>query len=247
MPNQTPRVEPDLRITYRCVVDDLEVVFGEGWARAYVDAHGVVGKFIEMRSQDPEGDTPFGDASHNTGQKIYTFHHFNDRGATWYQRRVPFLADEEKPTGSVVWLLGVRPNHNYDALAALGAELLPDAKDYRQIIAEHAAAFSQALLIEIPALLERAFANPGHILDEQVAGGLRLRVFVEPDEDAQLLTVTVPAQIPAGIALEKNWQFRLRSVLFGDAVWETEPAYEIGGAPLLDGESALCGFPQYRS
>jgi hypothetical protein len=243
----TTAVPPDLRITHRCVVDDIRTTYREGWAQAYVEDHGIVEKFVEMRSQDPEGQEPFRDASKQTGQRIFTFHHFDERGATWYQRRVPFEAGEHDPQGRVVWLLGFRPNHDYNGLAYLGEDLLPDGDDYLTIVDEHAEALSRAVLIEIPELIRRAEAHPGSIVEATVGGGLRLRLHRASDDAAPLLTAAIGTKdIPAGIALDKNWRFRVLSVLFGDAIWEKDLAFDLGGAPLLDDEVAFCCFPQRR-
>lgn len=234
----------DLRITRRCLRDDLGVRDDEsGNAEAHVDVHPLVRAFVERRGQRPTGQESFRCGTEVTGLPLFTLHSGKDRGATWHQESVPPGVTSDYELG-IVWLLGIRSEHDYDALCRLGESLRPSRADAQAFIDDQALTFARALVEEVPALLVRAEQNKGEIVEAVIAGRIRVRLHRDPDDDAPLLTVAISSNpLPATAQLAKNWLARLLSAFFPDDFADLSFADDIGGQPLDGDESAYCSFP----
>jgi hypothetical protein len=235
----------DLRITGRCRVVDIGLPHDStSHARAHVGTHRVVQAFVERRAQSPVGQETFRCATEVTGRTIYTLHAGDDRGATWHD--VQQDADEDEEMGlDIVWLLGCRPNHDYDSLCALGDELLPDEGDYQAIIDDDALTFATAIVTEVPALVAQAEAEKGQIVEGILAERIPVRLYRDPDDEAPLLTVAIRTYpMPGTLVLLKDWFERIVLAFFRELPENLSICDEIGGMELRDGEAAFCDFPE---
>ena len=230
-----------LRITRRCLVDDLDVLTPtSGQARAYVSVHRVVQAFINRRSQRPTGQETFRCATREVGKTIYTFHDGDNRGATWHETSEGDAADD-LPALNVVWLLGCRPAHDYDALCNLKERLLPATVDYQAILDEESLAFATVIVQEVPALAELARQRKGQIVEGVLGERIPVRLYWDPEDEAPLLTVAVRTQpLPGAMQLVPNWAYRTVLAFFPKE--PPSPAGGIGGQPLQAGWSAFCDF-----
>lgn len=226
------RSDGALRITRRCLGDDLhEGDAGSGQAAQYVGRHAIVQAFVERRRQDPEGQETFLCATAELRRTIFTLHSGDERGATWHEASDDREADALAL--DVVWLLGVRPAHDYEALCGLARRnrLLPVDADYQELIKEEAFTFSKALTQEVPSLRTRAQAHAGQIVVDVVAERIPVRVYVDPDPAAPLMTVAVrqyPLRGP--LQLPPTWLTRLVLAFFS-----TEPEQLVGSATIGNG------------
>jgi hypothetical protein len=231
----------DLRITARCLRDDLGLdPNGPAAAEVHADAHPMVRAFFERRGQSPVGQETFRCGTEVTGRPLYTLHAGDDRGATWHQESVPNL-DTDYELG-VVWLLGVRPEHDYDALCEL--DLLPATADYQALIDESAQTFAQALVEQVPELLALAQRHKGRVVQGLIADTIRVRLYCDADNEAPLVTLAYSSRpLPNGVALMPRWQTRLVLAFFGaDEIEGLSVTNDIGGEPLAADESAYCSF-----
>jgi len=143
----------------------------------------------------------------------------------------------------IVWLLGIRPEHNYNELCDL--DLLPTVADYQAFIDESAQTLARALVEQVPELLSLADREAGRVVEGLLAGTIRLRLYRDSDEDAPLLTVAYSSRpLPNAVALLPSWQTRMLLAFFNaDEFSSLSVASDIGGEPLAADESAYCGFP----
>lgn len=234
----------DLRITRRCLRDDLRLGGdASGNAEAHVDVHPLVRAFVERRGQSQTGQETFRCGTEVTGLPLFTLHFGDDRAATWHQKSVPPGVKSEYELG-IVWLLGIRSEHDYDGLCDLGNDLLPSLADAQAFIDEQALTFARALVEEVPALLARAEQHKGRIVEDVIAGGIRVRLHRDPDDEAPLLTVAISSNpLPGTVQLAPDWFTRLLSAFFPDDFADLSFAGDIGGQPLKRDESAYCSFP----
>jgi hypothetical protein len=145
----------------------------------------------------------------------------------------------------IVWLLGIRPEHDYDSLCALGDDLMPSTADYQAFIDDAAYDFARVLVEEVQPLLHLAELKAGEIIEAVIGNGIRVRLFRDGDNEAPLLTVAISGRpMPNVVTLVPRWQARLILAFFAvddfDALSVTT---EIGGQPLDPDESAYCSFP----
>jgi hypothetical protein len=235
----------DLRITGRCRVDDIGLpADSTSRARDHIDVHRVVKAFVERRSQSPVGQETFRCATEVTGRTIYTLHAGDDRGATWHDLQE---ADEEDEDGGldIVWLLGCRPNHDYERLCDLGDDLLPDEGDYQAVLDNDAISFATAMVVEVPALLAQAESEKGHIVEGILAQRIPVRLYRDPDDEAPLLTVAIRTYpMPGTLVLMKGWFERIVLAFFKQLPENLSICDGIGGRDLRDGEAAFCDFPE---
>lgn len=234
----------DLRITRRCLREDLRLdPNASESAEEHVEVHPLVRAFVERRGQSPIGQETFRCGTEVTGLPLYTLHFGDDRGATWHQESVPPGTASEYKLG-IVWLLGVRTEHDYDGLCALGDDLLPTTEDAQGFIDDQAYTFARVLVEEVPLLLDRAELNRGQIIEAVIGDGIRVRLFCDPDDQAPLLTVAISSRpLPGVVTLVPQWQARLVLAFFpADNFATLSVANDIGGQPLEAGESAYCSF-----
>ncbi len=242
-----PDIDRDLRITRRCRVDDLNLsADSRGRAEDHVGVHRVVRAFVERRSQDPTGQETFRCATESTGKTIYTLHAGTDRGATWHDL---VEADDEIEALDLVWLLGCRAFHGYEALCALASDgvLLPNGADYQAIIDEATLTLSTAMRTEVPTLLEQAERRKGEVVEGVVADRIAVRLCRDPDDEAPLLTVAIMTYpMPGTALLHKKWFARLVLAFFENDPKDLSMAYSVGDEELREGELAYCDFPEAR-
>lgn len=233
-----------LRITLRCRVDDLSLSAATlGNARTHVAVHRVIRAFVERRSQDPTGQETFRCATEGTGKTIYTLHSGDDRGATWHD------SDEGGDEGTaldIVWLLGCRPSHGYEALCAVAraGDLLPAEMDYQALIDEDARTFATALVTEVPNLLREAKRRKGQVVHGLLADRIPVRLYCDPDDEAPLLTVAIRTYpMPGTMVLTKKWFERVVLAFFQQRPENLSATDALGKEALREGESAFCDFP----
>lgn len=242
-----PGIDRDLRITRRCRVQDLNLPEDSvGRAQDHVDVHRVVRAFVERRAQDPTGQETFRCATEQSGKTIYTLHAGTDRGATWHDLDE---GDDENPALDIVWLLGCRPDHNYDALCDLARDevLLPDEADYEAMFDEDALTFAKAIVIEVPALVLEAERRKGEVIEGILAERIRVRLHRDPDDQAPLLTVAIRTYpMPGTLALHKKWFERIVVAFFQQYPADLSVVDFVGDEDLREGEMAYCDFPPAR-
>lgn len=225
-----------LRITHRCLTEDLgQPVDGPADAAANTDRHPIVHAFLTERGQTTHGPDPL-KCAWEMGAPVFTIHHGTSRGATWHHEAL-----------NVVWLLGIADAHNYDHLCDLAASdrLMPVPADVERLVADQAPTFARALIEEVPALIELARASAGQIIEGTIAGSVSVRLRMDPDGRAPLLTVAIDQRLrPDSVRLPGGWLARLAMSFFPDTpLEEFSWVTVLGSQPLRDSEIAFCDFP----
>lgn len=226
-----------LRITQRCLTEDLgQPADARNDATANADRHPLVRAFLAERGQTTHGPDPL-KCAWETGAPVFTIHHGTSRGATWYHEAL-----------NVVWLLGIADAHNYDHLCDLAASnrLMPVAVDVERLVADLAPTFAEALIEDVPALIDRARQNAGQIVEGHIAGTVAVRLRMDPDGQAPLLTVAVEQRLrPEGLRLPGGWLARLAMAFFPETPFDQFSwVGELGDQPLRESEVAFCDFPR---
>jgi hypothetical protein len=243
-----PTIDRDLRITRRCRVHDLNLPEDSvGRAQDHVDVHRVVLAFVERRLQDPTGQETFRCATEASGKTIYTLHAGTDRGATWHDLDE---GDDDNPALDVVWLLGCRPDHDYDTLCDLARRevLLPDEADYEALFEEDLNTFAKAIAIEVPALVLAAEQHRGEVIEGVLAERIPVRLYRDPDDEAPLFTVAIRVYpMPGTLVLHKRWFERILLAFFQVYPADLSTVDFVGDEDLREGEIAFCDFPAARS
>ena len=157
------------------------------------------------------------------------------------------LAARRGITLNVVWLLGIADAHDYERLCDLADDdrLMPTAADVEGLVGDQAPTFARALVEEVPVLIELARQNAGQIVEGVVARTVPVRLRMDPDGRAPLLTVAVNQRLqPEGLRLPGGWLARLAIAFFLEAHFEQFSwVTDLGGQPLRDSEIAFCDFP----
>lgn len=129
----------------------------------------IVEAFQEKRTHSQVGSDRFRAA---TDRDLYTLHAADPyRAVTWF--------DEEH---GVCWFLGFTPGHVYSELEnrADDDELLPDERDYRQLLAERDQAWHMHRAgQQLQDLVDRAQERPNHTIRKRLDGSLLCDVFAE--------------------------------------------------------------------
>lgn len=148
----------------------------------------------------------------------------------------------------VIWLLGIADAHNYDHLCDLAKNdrLMPVAVDVERLVADQAPTFAEALIEDVPALIDRARQNAGQIVEGLIAGTVPVRLRMDPDGQAPLLTVAVEQRLrPEGLRLPGGWLARLAMAFFPETPFDQFSWIgELGDQPLRESEVAFCDFPR---
>lgn len=203
-------------------------------AAANADRHALVRAFVQERGQTTHGPDPL-KCAWETGAPVFTIHHGTSRGATWHHEAL-----------NVVWLLGIADAHNYDRLCDLADDdrLMPTAADVERLVADQAPTFARALVEEVPVLINLARRNAGLIVEGVVANTVPVRLRMDPDGRAPLLTVAVDQRLqPEGLRLPGGWLARLAMAFFPDTPFEQFSwVTELGDQPLREWEIAFCDF-----
>lgn len=213
------RQAPELRVTLRCCIEDLGLSREEAANPTEID-HDLVRKFLQLRSQDPEGTEkvqPLDNAS-----EVYTLHAGRWRGATWHDR-----------TNDVVWLLGGgvhRSGEHDDAYPKFkqldsADRLLPTQADYELFFEAEDRSFSEALMEEAPRLLEEAReARPDEVRC-LLAGKVPVSVAVLREESIEAVYLAVSMKLERdGLQPPSDWFEALWAAFFP---WINDPLTDL--------------------
>lgn len=160
----------ELRVTRRCLVDDL----GLREEAAFEDAlgHPIVDAFMSQRAQDPLGTKTVGpEAGKRTFYRLARGH--DHRGATWYDER-----------HRVVWLCAYarhrsgEPDDAFPYFRDLMAEnrMFPGVADYELLFSDQGDRFAELAVGDAQEALARAIQQPGS--EVEVVLGLTIPVSV---------------------------------------------------------------------
>ncbi len=122
---------------------------------------------------------------------------------------------------------------------------MPTAADVERVVEDQAPTFARALVEDVPVLIDRARLHPGQVIDGLIAGTVPVRLWLDPDGQAPLLTVAVDQRLqPEGLRLPGGWLMRLATAFFVDTPFDQFSwVTELGDEPLRDSEIAFCDFP----
>lgn len=203
---------PTLRVTLRCLVDDL----GIDGANARRDVreldHVICRAFEAKRSQSPIGVEKLQPIA--TDAEVYTLHAGRWRGATWY--------DEEN---NAVWLLGCGYHRSgekddvYPYLKELDSkgDLFPASKDYELLFEFQDISFAQVLIADVPVLMDKARAHPGTEVTGLIAHRIRVSVVVEMADELEAWWAAVSMQLlPGESETPAEWLSLLLAAFFPD-------------------------------
>jgi hypothetical protein len=232
--------EPTLRITRRCLIEDLE--FGEADVglplEELAQRHPMVRAFLDKRSQQGAGQ----ETIQGLRSKIvaYSLHAGEDRGVTWHHE-----------AGGVVWLLAAhfhrsgKPDDAYPYFRQLDAKglLLPLREDYEALTRSQVPVLARSLLTDVPRILREAQANHGIIISAAIGGRVRVRL-LEEGGLRPMQTVAISMQIqPGEMALPPDWMMIVVAAFFsGLPADDLHSAFDIGGRMLGPDEVAFCNF-----
>jgi hypothetical protein len=192
-----------LSVTERCSREDLGI--GADWHDA-LGSNPVLDAFVQRRSQLPEGQERIANLVGEIAAPVFSLHVGRDRAATWY--------DEEE---EVVWLLAVASEHDYDHFRRLATadRLLPTVDDYEALDAPTPTAdLVERIGQHARRLLAEAVRASGSIVEDELPGGIPVRICIEPG-DPELLTVAVSERVAPGDArLPKQWQLAVLTAFF---------------------------------
>lgn len=238
---------PNLRVTARCLTDDLGLKrdLVESDARDFADSHAAVTKYVSMRGADPSGGEPIS-GPYKRGL-ICSLHVGSARAVTTW------VEDED-----VCWLLAYNDYHRngepddaYNVFNRLYLAdcLLPTADDYEAFFLETAEDWTERFFEAGIRLLERARAHPGRDeFDTWEDGGrevICVDMVVDGDESAEegWVGITLPDsvmlndeqvyELVAGLIPEDAkplWceRFKDREKRRGEIVYKWE-FYQLGG------------------
>jgi hypothetical protein len=179
--------EYELRLTWRAL-DDVGVPDGLPGIiediRAQSSYWAIIDRFAAERTETPQGTETIG----NVGRgDIYSLHGPGGfRAATWFDA-----------SHAVCWLLAFTPEHEYTRFEQRAAndELLPDERDYAQLIAERDASWHvHRAGAGLNQLVNEARRRPNTIVPGALAGSIPCQVFAEvlvlepngPHDDADI-------------------------------------------------------------
>jgi hypothetical protein len=164
----------ELRVTERCLVEDLEVAAGTPFEDLL--SHEIIKAFTKDRASTPEGGKTVGPAA---GDKtLYRLGYGDDhRGATWHDA-----------LENVVWLCAYHGRHRsghpqdafpyFDELIKQG-RIRPTEDDYTRLFEERDERFVDLVLHDAQALLKKAQSEPGKEVSGVIGGEATVGVFVE--------------------------------------------------------------------
>jgi hypothetical protein len=166
-----------LRITIRCLEEDLNMTRAEVNTPLGEIANEVVQAFVDKRRDHPKGNEPFVLPKHGPiADKLRRTERW--RGATLY--------DSEE---NVVWLLGFgfhtsgRPDDVYAVLEALDEDdrLLPTTEDYDLLLDSREADLPELLRLNAEEMLDEARSNPGSEVRRVIGGTFPISLVVEQE------------------------------------------------------------------
>jgi hypothetical protein len=230
---------PDLRVTRRCIVEDLGIKLGDATPPTdeLAGVHPIVKAFRDRRSQSPIGQEVVTELT--TRAVVYTLHSGRERGATWF--------DEGN---GAVWLLASRfhrsgdKDDSYPYFRALDASerLFPTPDDFLALAEFRAGTFAQRLIEDAEGLIQSAKASPDVIHTGSIAGRVRIRLVFE--SDGPMITVAISRRLlPGALETPPDWLFRVAAAFFPNVSAE-ELAWtdDLAGQPIFQDEVAFCDF-----
>lgn len=192
----------ELRITVRCLADDLGLASSATFADAL--AREIVEAFKVKRHKVPIGAKTVGPTA---GSK--TLYHLgigdDHRGATWFD-----------PIERVVWLCAYgfhRSGADEDFFQQVGPliasrAVYPAQADHRRVLAERQLRFAEVGPLDAERLVEAARSSPDQIASGVLAREMSVRVKVEPGADLDSIYVAFSTDLLADSALKLNLLIR---------------------------------------
>lgn len=203
---------PTLRVTIRCLVDDLGIDGANARREVRELDHAICRAFETKRSQSPIGVEKLQPIA--TDAEVYTLHAGRWRGATWY--------DEEN---NAVWLLGCGYHRSgekddvYPYLKELDfkGDLFPASEDYELLFEFQDTSFAEALIADVPILMDEARAHPGTEVTQLIAQRIRISVVVEMADDLEAWWAAVSMQLlPGESEMPAAWLSLVLAAFFPD-------------------------------
>lgn len=178
----------------RCLVDDLGIDGANARRERRELDHAICRAFEAKRSQSPIGVEKLQPIT--TDAEVYTLHAGRWRGATWY--------DVEE--NNAVWLLGCGSHRSgeksdvYPYLKELDSkgDLFPASEDYELLIEFQDTSFAQALIADVPDLMDEARARPGNEATGLIAHRVKVSVVVEMADELEAWWAAVSMQLLPG-------------------------------------------------
>jgi hypothetical protein len=232
--------EPILRVTRRCLVEDL------GFPAESLDlpiddlarADKVIAAFLERRSGGVPGQEPI--QSLLPGIVAFSLHVGRYRGATWEHRQA-----------GIVWLVAVgyhtegHADDAYERFAGLrdAGRLLPDREDMLAFVRSQAPTLARSLLEDAPGLVDVARQQPREIQEGVIGGRIRVRLVYE-DSDPPMLTIAIGQRlIPGEMPVPADWVIRVAAAFLPDTPAEhLAVTFDLAGEELRPDEVAFCDF-----
>jgi hypothetical protein len=164
----------ELRVTERCLVEDLQVHADAPFEQLL--SYEIIKAFVGYRAKTPEGGKTVGPAAgENT---LYRLSYGDDhRGATWYD-----------PVEKVIWLCAYHGRHRsgesddafpyFNELIQAG-RIRPTEDDYARLLEERDERFVDLVLDDAQALLKEARATPGEEVASVIGGEATVGVLVD--------------------------------------------------------------------
>ncbi len=223
----------ELRITGRCLVDDLGMTTDTSFEEALW--HPIVEAFLSKRLADTgSGKTVGPKAGEKTLFRLASGE--DHRGATWFD------ADQR-----VVWLCTYgwhRSGERNDAFQVFhrlieNSEIYPTADDYQRLFLDRERRFTDLAMRHARAAREEAMASLQTIIEVQLGHPLdrQLEVRIVADVVADIAEISVAFK-PIGLN-ERQIVFVIRSFAPEPEVMEWDVSESLAGAPLRPGEIAF--------
>lgn len=174
----------ELRLTRRCLVDDLG--FREDSTFEEASGHPIVDAFISQRGRDPLGTKTVGpEAGKRTIYRLARGH--DHRGATWYDER-----------HSVVWLCAYarhrsgEPDDAFPYFRDLmaGNRMFPGVPDYELLFSDQGNRFAELAVGDAQEALERAVQEPGSEVETVLGLMVQVSVVVHSVDDLREIYVS---------------------------------------------------------
>jgi hypothetical protein len=230
-----PGGPPALRVTLRCLTDDLGLSPRHAEGSASDIDHELVRKFIHLRSQDPQGTEKVQPLEY--ASEVFTLHAGRWRGATWHDR-----------TNGVVWLLAGRYHRSgerddaypqFKALDSVG-RLAPTEEDYELLFRLQERTFAEAVVEETADLLEEVRAASPAEVRRVLGGTVPVSVAVLQAGNMEIVYLAVSMRLQEGeLRPPGEWLTILWAAFFpwvSDPVEELSQEDEIAGRPRANDE-----------
>lgn len=221
----------ELRITERCLVQDLELSADSTFEDALT--HLIVQAFVEKRKDDPGSGKTVGPAAGNR-----TLHHLgrghDHRGATWHDRR-----------NGVVWLCGYGlhrsggPDDAFQIFAKLieEDEIRPKTADYRRLLSDRTGRLVELGPEQGETAVRRA-VEQGDVQSVSLADQIPVRVSANVIDDFLEVTIAFPSA-----NLNQDRILLVVRCFAGASTDMWENTNDFSGQPLPEGE---LGFKIWR-